>query len=169
MEEISLYGPGGKPAWFWKLNPRGEVPVLVCQVGDVVLPDSDLILDEIGNVLENGSKLIPDDEPTKSRIAAFRKALKEFLPVGKKAVLGGRKDEMWAKLKELDHHIQGPYVCGDAVTIADCAGFPFLWRIDKEFGPLDQNGCKNIHKWLHFCASSKAFANTVQPSWWWWW
>jgi len=25
MKEISLYGSGGKPDWFWKLNPRGTV------------------------------------------------------------------------------------------------------------------------------------------------
>ena len=29
MEEVSLYGAGGKPDWFMKLNPKGEVPVLV--------------------------------------------------------------------------------------------------------------------------------------------
>ena len=26
--EIALYGSGGKPGWFMRLNPKGEVPVL---------------------------------------------------------------------------------------------------------------------------------------------
>ena len=45
MEEISLYGPNGKPDWFWKLYPAGTVPDLVA--GDQVLPDSDNILDNL--------------------------------------------------------------------------------------------------------------------------
>lgn len=51
LEEICLYGSGGKPSWFLQLNPQGTVPVLVYNGGSVVLPDSDLILDAI----ESGS------------------------------------------------------------------------------------------------------------------
>jgi len=48
MEEISLYGKNGKPDWFLELNPDGTVPVLECYGGAIILPDSDLILDNIG-------------------------------------------------------------------------------------------------------------------------
>ena len=47
MKEVSLYGNNGKPDWFLELNPAGTVPVLECFGGAVVLPDSDLILDQI--------------------------------------------------------------------------------------------------------------------------
>jgi glutathione S-transferase len=169
LEQVSLYGPNGKPDWFWKLNPKGEVPVLVCHGGEVILADSDLILDEIGTAVEGGSDIVPKDEDGIARAKGFRSKLREFLPIGKKAVLGGDKDKMWSKLKELDNLIEGPYVCGEDVTVADCAGFPFLWRIDNEYGPVEDYGCGNVRTWLDTCKKNKAFSETIQQSWWWWW
>ena len=49
MEEISLYGAGGKPSWFLKLNPAGTVPVLDVNDGAEVIPDSELILEYVSN------------------------------------------------------------------------------------------------------------------------
>ncbi len=169
MEEISLYGPNGKPDWFLALNPAGTVPVLTCHGGAVRLRDSDIILDEFGNAVENGSKIVPNEEASMEKVKQFRATLDDFLPLGKKAVLGGDKQKMWTKLAELDLMIEGPYVCGDKVTIADCAAFPFLWRIESEFGPLDNQGCKNVKRWLDHCQSNEAFSKTIQQSWWWWW
>lgn len=169
MEEISLYGPNGKPDWFWKLNPRGTVPVLVCRGGAVIHADSDRILDEIGNDVEGGSRIVPKDNVEIERAQSFRTLLNEFLPIGKKAVLGGDKKKMWTKLKELDGLIEGPFVCGQDITVADCAGFPFLWRIDSEYGPVENYGCNNIRSWLDTCKSNRAFSKTIQGSWWWWW
>ena len=169
LDQISLYGPNGKPDWFWELNPQGTVPVLVCKSGDVVHADSDEILDNIGNSVDGGSKIVPDSEEKMAHAQEFRAELSEFLPIGKKAVLGGSKDKMWKKLKELDQLIIGPYICGEQVTVADCAGFPFLWRIDTEYGPVEKQGCVNIRSWLDTCKSNKAFSKTVQSSWWWWW
>ncbi|KAL3942282.1 MAG: hypothetical protein SGBAC_003491 [Bacillariaceae sp.] len=177
LEQVSLYGAGGKPDWFWELNPQGTVPILVVAVAEgeggasseSVLPDSDLILNEIAQV-PGGERLIPtaDPEATES-MNKFRKCLTEFLPIGKKAVLGGSKGPMWKKLKELDALVVGPYVCGDDVTVADCAGFPFLWRIENEYGNLDAQDCPKLAKWLQTCKKTPAFSKTVQPSWWWWW
>lgn len=169
MEEISLYGPGGKPDWFMKLNPKGTVPVLVCGGGAVRLRDSDEILDKVGDAIPGGSKLIPHKH--EDLIKEFRSRLNEFLPIGKKAVLGGNKDKMWAKLSELDALIEGPYICGGDVTVADCAAFPFLWRIENEYGALllEKNGCKNIQAWLTTCERNEAFSTTIQSAWWWWW
>ena len=169
MEEISLYGANGKPDWFLKLNKRGTVPVLVCFGGAVRLCDSDEILDGIGTAVENGSRLVPTDEADAEKVARFRKSLNDFLPIGKKAVLGGSKRKMWDKLKELDAMVEGPFVCGDQVTVADCAAFPFLWRIDTELGPVEDEGCMKIRAWLDHCKTNKAFAKTIQGSWWWWW
>jgi glutathione S-transferase len=167
MQEIPLYGPGGKPAWFLKLNPKGTVPVLVCHGGTMRIRDSDEILDTLGDAIPGGSKLVPREKEEK--IGMVRSRMSDFLPIGKNAVLGRSKDKMWEKLKELDLLIEGPYICGGEVTIADCAAFPFLWRIEKEFGTLEKKGCRNIKAWLTTCESNKAFAHTIQSSWWWWW
>ena len=170
MEEISLYGPNGKPNWFWELNPKGEVPVVVVS-DDVVLADSDLILTEMGKqvaVAESSPLSSSDTNPKKAQqIQTFRKVLREFLPIGKSAVLGGSKDKMWKKLQELDALIVGPYVCGEDITIADCAAFPFLWRVDQEYGLSGK--CDNLASWVATCQAHSAFSKTVQRSWWWWW
>lgn len=134
------------------------------------LRDSDDILDQIGTAVENGSSVVPKDESSIEKSKQFRAKLNEFLPIGKKAVLGGgSKEKMWTKLVELDAMIAGPYVCGDTVTVADCAAFPFLWRIDTEYGPVGDHGCDNLQAWLDHCKSNKAFSKTIQQSWWWWW
>lgn len=169
MEEISLYGPNGKPEWFLKLNKRGTVPVLVCHGGAARICDSDEILDGFGNAVENGSDIVPNDEATLEKVTEFRSTVNEFLPIAKKAVLGGNKRKMWEKLQQLDSMIEGPYVCGDKITIADCAAFPFLWRIDSEYGPVESQGCQNMRKWLDHCKDNDAFAKTIQSAWWWWW
>ena len=191
LEQVSLYGGGGKPPWFMKLNPKGQVPILVINnnkdTNKIVLADSDQILDEMGMVMA-AATAIPTQSATSTtqlvtdsdddRVAAFRSILNEFLPIGKSAVLGGDKERMWSKLRELDALIdvntiegQSYIIAGDEPTVADCAGFPFLWRIDQEFssGSWENNGCQNIPVWLEFCKKQPAFANSIQSSWWWWW
>jgi glutathione S-transferase len=180
MKEISLYGPGGKPDWFLQLNPKGTVPVLVCHAtprGDTLLrplTDSDEILDRFCDAVPGGSQLVPGDK--KAQIAEFRSTMSTFLPIGKNAILGGggrggSKAKLWEKMVEIDSLIQGPYVCGHEVTVADCAAFPFLWRIQKEYGgdKLEENGCSSIKAWLATCERNEAFSKTIQSSWWWWW
>jgi len=192
FEQVSLYGSGGKPSWFMKLNPKGQVPVLVVNndndTDKVVLADSDLILDKMGMVMDSvfpktqstsSTKQLLEtessDEETAAKIDAFRSALNEFLPIGKSAVLGGDKERMWSKLRiGCSDGYEGTtidIIAGtDRPTVADCAGFPFLWRIDQEFGTCwEDNGCRNIPAWLDFCKHQPPFENSIQGSWWWWW
>jgi glutathione S-transferase len=175
LEQVSLYGPGGKPDWFWKLNPKGQVPVLVVneEKEEVILADSDLILDEIQRVMDSSQSQLKDGVDNRStllKVQAFRKCMSEFLPIGKKAVLGGSDQQMWSKLQQLDGLIEGPYVAGNQMTVADCAGFPFLWRIQQEYGNVwEDHNCYNIPKWLDHCSAQPAFAKSIQSSWWWWW
>mmetsp|Transcript_16619 Transcript_16619/g.38035 ORF Transcript_16619/g.38035 Transcript_16619/m.38035 type:complete len:258 (+) Transcript_16619:3-776(+) len=193
FEQISLYGGGGKPAWFMELNPKGQVPVLVVNDDSdndrVIFADSDLILNEMGMVMDSsppntqssstGKGLVvvgPNDDENVAKIKEFRSVLNEFLPIGKSAVLGGDKERMWSKLRELDALMdtegQPSYIVVgiDRPTVADCASFPFLWRIDQEYSGLwEKNGCSNIPVWLEFCKEQQPFKNSIQGSWWWWW
>jgi glutathione S-transferase len=169
LEEISLYGSGGKPSWFLQLNPSGKVPVLVCDGGPVVLPDSDLILDAIerGSVPTVDLLLLPEDDPSLAEsVKAWRSSINEMLPVGKKAVLSGATAPLLKLLRDMDANVVGPYLVGDHVTMADCHAFPFLWRIETEFGLADY---PKIQSWLDNCSQQPAFQKTIQPSWWWWW
>lgn len=170
MKQVSLYGPGGKPDWFWKLNPKGQVPVVVSDNENVIV-DSDRILDEFASGSIADSSLRVKDEDQEYKIKKFRTKIDELLPIGKSAVLGGDKIRLWEKLKELDDLIDGaPCVAGDQITVADCAGFPFLWRLNEEFPEQWlQNGCHNIPIWLDFCSVQKPFKKTIQSPWWWWW
>lgn len=187
FEQVSLYGSGGKPSWFMKLNPKGQVPVVVVNNDNdkekVILADSDLILDEMELVMDSCAKSSSSSSTrllagkNDEKIKAFRSVLRKFLPIGKSAVLGGDKERMWSKLRELDKVMdtngQASYICSgtDQPTIADCAGFPFLWRIDNEFGSdsWESHGCQNISAWLEFCKRQPPFENSIQRSWWWWW
>mmetsp|Transcript_22318 Transcript_22318/g.26495 ORF Transcript_22318/g.26495 Transcript_22318/m.26495 type:complete len:240 (-) Transcript_22318:7-726(-) len=180
FKEISLYGSNGKPDWFWKLNPLGTVPVLSCNDGASVIPDSELILDYIGSgpveigagADHNKLALDPTNVDLVDSVKMWRRRISEkVIPLGKSAVLGGGEKDLFQLLKELNENVEGPYLCGDSLTLADCASFPFLWRIDQEFGPLteESHGCGKFRIWLDLCQDSDAFSKTVQSSWWWWW
>lgn len=163
LKEVSLYGTNGKPAWFMKFNPAGTVPVIETQDGSVYA-DSELILDYVHEMstLHSQEKNIDEAKVRKWR----KKILQNIIPIGKKAVLGGSKHDLFELLKELDDEVEGPFLCGETVTIADCAAFPFLWRINDEFGLEEGSKLKN---WLEVCEGTKCFKTTIHSSWWWWW
>lgn len=164
MTQISLYGANGKPSWFLKLNPAGTVPVLNVHIdngNNIVLPDSELILDYIAS--EQNQLTNPYD--TRDNIGRWRAIIKEkVIPIGKRAVLGGSREPLYKLLTELEDHVEGPFLCGESVTVADCCAFPFLWRIDQEFGLEGK-----LKEWLNVCENEDCFRKTVQRSWWWWW
>eukprot|EP00934_Nitzschia_sp_Nitz4_P002374 Nitzschia sp. Nitz4//scaffold16_size188269//23185//23952//NITZ4_001770-RA/size188269-augustus-gene-0.73-mRNA-1//1//CDS//3329538452//2369//frame0 len=172
LHEIALYGPNGKPHWFWNLNPKGQVPVIVCP-GEHVFVDSDEILDQLEHIASLTSPsgfLFPVDEGVRNHGRTFRSLLEQLLPVAKQAVVGhSNQEQMWDILREMESMVQGPYVCGENVSAADCAAFPFLWRLESEFGPLRKNECPRLGAWLDHCKTNPAFSQTMQKSWWWWW
>lgn len=166
--EIGLYGPNGKPDWFWKLNPKGTVPVLDCGDGEV-WADSDLILDRIPQLLPGGTVLQPSSPEVEQKIQEWRREINQMLPIGKNAIQGrGKKIKpLLDVLRRLDEMVIGPYLCGSQVTVADCAAFPFMWRLETE---MDLDECPNLKQWIDHCQKNNpAFRKTVQSNWWWWW
>lgn len=185
MIEVSLYGGGGKPDWFWKLNPQGTVPIVTTsdslgKGGDevVVYADSELILDAVGagKVAGGGDSILLEDllsEVEKKHSDHWRRIIsKQLLPVGKSAVLGGSVSNLRLLLKDLNSQVVGPYLVGEKMTLADCAAFPFLWRIDQEFGigDGDDDGEEKLRLWLDNCRKTEPFRRTIlAQGWWWWW
>ena len=71
-------------------------------------------------------------------------------------------------LKEMNDMVVGPYLCGESMTLADCALFPFLYRIDQDYG-IEGDDEKQLRDWLDVCLKTETIKSTVVRSWWWWW
>ena len=170
MREVSLYGPGGKPDWFWKLNPGGTVPIVTMNGGNDVFADSELILDAVGDISEGILTRTADlSDEERIQVSKWRKIIsKQLAPVGKSAVLGGSMPKLRSLLKEMNDMVVGPYLCGERMTLADCAAFPFLWRIDQDYG-IDSDDEEKLRDWLNVCLKTETMKSTVVRSWWWWW
>lgn len=167
MQEISLYGSNGEPDWFRKLNPAGTVPVLVAEGGSMIIRDSDMILDYYEKLGIGSVSLYSDANAP--RIKQWRRLLNDrLIPAGKDSVLSGRRmtANLKASLAELELLIVEPYVAGDTITTADCHAFPFLWRLQDEYGLDDYS---KLSKWIAMCSQERPFQCTIQSSWWWWW
>mmetsp|Transcript_73555 Transcript_73555/g.143915 ORF Transcript_73555/g.143915 Transcript_73555/m.143915 type:complete len:221 (-) Transcript_73555:19-681(-) len=160
FEEISLYGAGGKPAWFRKLNPKGEVPVLV--IGDKAVCGSEDTLNAIETLPDSSFKV-----DTSSNVHVWRDRInKELLPVGKRLVLGADKQGVHDLLRSLEPHVVGPYLAGD-FSLADISAAPFLQRLHSEYGiPQD---CPRLAEVWGLLQDRPSVRKTIQQSWWWWW
>ncbi len=56
------------------------------------------------------------------------------------------------------------------MTLANCAAFPFLWRIDQEFGIGGDDGEEKLRHWLDKCKESATICRTIpSQGWCWWW
>lgn len=169
MREISLYGAGGKPDWFWELNPKGTVPVVAMSDGDqkMVFADSEDILDAVLDGTIKGDGNMSNTEES-AAISKWRSIIsKQLVPTGKSAVLGGSKSKLQSLLKELDSEVVGPYLTGDKFTVADAAAFPFFWRLNTEYGLRET---KQLSAWLDRCSQDEAVKKTIpNGGWWWWW
>lgn len=193
LDEISLYGTNGKPDWFWNLNPKGTVPVLVYHEGDngstqskpIVLTDSDMILNHMEQGRVPGCQILTlpplltatqqplpsPPPPDEMIIQQWRRQLvnNQLLPQGKKSVLSGSlSSNVKSVLSEMNHRTVGPYLTGTTFTTADCHTFPFVWRLHQEFDL--SSSYPNLVQWLDKCAKEEpAVRQTIQSSWWWWW
>lgn len=185
-----MYGPGGKPDWFWDLNPRGTVPIVVVFSGGEkeVFADSEWILDafangRVGGTTRESNRLFlkneeegsqSSSEETLQKVSQWRDAISNKLaPIGKKAVLGGSLTQLRSLLGELNDMVEGPYLAGNEFTVADCAAFPFFWRIDQEFGIGKGKHGKDeekLREWLDRCLQMEGVKKTIpKGGWWWWW
>jgi|EP00970_Alexandrium_tamarense_P012072 glutathione S-transferase len=183
MREVSLYGAGGKPDWFWKLNPKGTVPVVV--VNDAsssnqrqqVLADSELILEALGDgriaCNNNEAALSGRTRDEKKRVQQWRDLVsQQLIPIGKSAVLAGSMPKLRSLLREMNNLVTGPYLVGGEITLADCAAFPFVWRIDNDYGigKSNNDGEDRLREWLDICVEAEAVKTTIPiQGWWWWW
>jgi len=164
LVEVGLYGSGGKPDWFMKLNPKGLVPVL--KHGNKGVTESNDICRYIdGNFGDKGC-LSPEGTD------AWMKLMDgEVLPAGKKMVNGGSNSEAFHQaIAKFEGKIKGPYLLGDSFTLADVTAAPMMWRImtEKRLGVTTDKYPKTS-AWMERVKERPSFSRTVVSSWWWWW
>ena len=178
MEQIDLYG--GKPSWFLELNPKGLVPVL--KASEKVITESEDILSFIGSdqfaEYAGNNMLQQPDRP--SDVIYWRDAIDSKLKVvGKKAVLSmsglGNGSELGKVLEELEAKYsltcshEATFLAGGNPSIADCAAFPFLYRLSQHFKDGQDLYPHLMGNWLQLMESREEVKSTIQKSWWWWW
>ncbi|CAM9866386.1 unnamed protein product [Sphacelaria rigidula] len=154
-----------------KLNPKGEVPVLV--VDDAPIVGSEETVDFLMKDTALPGK--GDRTATSSR---WRAIVNEKLkPVGKRAVFSGSSADIASLnevLRELEECLMpgegggdGPFVCGGVFTAADASAFPFLQRVHGEFGfPED---CERLREWHDSACRRPSVKKTIKRDFWWWW
>jgi glutathione S-transferase len=66
-------------------------------------------------------------------------------------------------LREMNNLVTGPYLVGGEITLADCAAFPFVWRIDNDYGigKSNNDGEDRLREWLDICVEAEAVKTTV--------
>mmetsp|Transcript_31312 Transcript_31312/g.73013 ORF Transcript_31312/g.73013 Transcript_31312/m.73013 type:complete len:248 (+) Transcript_31312:96-839(+) len=166
-KEVSLYGSGGKPDWFMKLNPKGEIPVLVSADGDAVV-DSELILDWVADA---APAMAPQDQELGNKWRAT--ISRQLAPAGKRFVqMGGASAEeaMHASLAELDSILKasaGDFATGSSFSVADAAAVPFIQRIEQRYGLPESTPA--LRDWWAKVQARPGVQRTLQSSWWWWW
>uniref|UniRef100_A0A7S0CP74 GST C-terminal domain-containing protein n=1 Tax=Amorphochlora amoebiformis TaxID=1561963 RepID=A0A7S0CP74_9EUKA len=166
MVEVSLYGAGGKPDWFWKLNPKGEVPVIQTLDGSVVA-DSEQTLDYIADNFAKDMRGMSKEDMR--LITAWRTCINNKLkPIGKRVVCGSeRLDSLHKVLQELEELVVTPCVVGHQFTVADASAIPFFQRLEKEYELLKDY--PRLSKWYKHTSSLEGVKSTFRSSWWWWW
>jgi glutathione S-transferase len=163
LEEVSLYGAGGKPGWFMKLNPKGQVPVLV--VGDDVTAESERTIDAVAALHQGGGS---GGAAAAAAEVAWRTRISDtLLPRGKKCVLSGDRAGVEALLESLEPEVVGPFLCGENFGGADISAAPFIQRLESEYGIPES--CPRLREWYSNISRRPSVKATIRRSWWWWW
>ncbi|VAW05790.1 Glutathione S-transferase [hydrothermal vent metagenome] len=126
-------GEQGKPDYL-AINPKGRVPAIVTQQG--ILTETGALLDYVAALAPKAS-LVPDDPFKAAQMRAVMYYLASTMHVNHAHRVRGQRwadqqssfDDMAQKTPQTmtescrfieDHALQGPYVMGDEITLADC-------------------------------------------------
>mmetsp|Transcript_118030 Transcript_118030/g.333853 ORF Transcript_118030/g.333853 Transcript_118030/m.333853 type:complete len:263 (-) Transcript_118030:103-891(-) len=150
----------------YDLNPKGLVPVLVDDAGEVVV-ESEVIVDVIAG---RSNSALREDGVDADRVARCRDILNNrVLPAGKKAKMLGQRGGLAPVLHELDEAIVGPYMVGDRLSPADISAAPMMQRL-FESGMVPEEHARLVG-WWRSVSQRPAFLKTKlrKGAYWWWW
>mmetsp|Transcript_38105 Transcript_38105/g.151202 ORF Transcript_38105/g.151202 Transcript_38105/m.151202 type:complete len:231 (-) Transcript_38105:988-1680(-) len=177
LREVELYG-GRKPDWFLKVNPKGQVPVLlVYDEGDNQLQPiigSNVICRYIADNLRTEASELANPEEAKDWHEWIDDDLgyhgKELVTKSRRggSVLGGQLATRLLKVEEALRN-GGPFVCGSEFSTVDVSLYPFLSRLEETFS-LEEAHFPHLLTYIRLLKSRRSIQRaSTQGGWWWWW
>lgn len=158
-----------KPEEMLDISPKGTVPVLKLDDGTVIDESLDIMEWALSENDPDGW-LDADDIMLKTLIThndgPFKKALNTYKYADRhpEEEASTAREEGLDFLKQLDHRLsQTKYLCGDHITQADIAIFPFVRQfanVDHEW--FEEQSLKNLKKWLNERLESALFKTIME-------
>jgi glutathione S-transferase len=155
-------------------NPDGRIPVLELDSGETI-PESGAIL----LYLAEGTPLLPDDRLARARVHQWmlfeQNRIEGELGYARFLALSGRHEQMpevFANrvergsdaLAALDRGLAvggGPFVTGDAYTVADIAMYGYVGCAGD--AGVDPRGLEHVAAWLDQVEATPRFENDLEP------
>ena len=152
---VDLFSGEGQTPEFLKLNPLGEVPVLVD--GDIILRDSQAILVYLAKRYGNETWLPTEAEAlahvmewlffAANYIRQGTEFARRYYKFNLKLDVELATERAYAVLKILDDRLsEKPWLAGDDLTIADIACFPYIGLAPE--GKINLDSYPNVITWL---------------------
>jgi glutathione S-transferase len=138
----------GRPAWIYKKNPSGRVPVLEEDDG-FVLPESAVIMEYLEELFPEPA-LLPAAPAARALVRLWINRFDDRLGDVYYAVRRGDADpeQLGAALAILDRGLgKRPFLAGDEYTLADAAYVPWLVRTEPLLG-VEVAGFRALTAWL---------------------
>ena len=169
--EVDLRKGEQKTPEFLKISPFGQVPVLVD--GDTTVFDSNAILVYLATRYDDKERRwLPRDPVAQARVQAWLSVAAGQIAFGPAAarlinVFGVQRDPQeaitrsHALLKVMEQHLgaQG-FLVGGSPTIADIAGYSYLWAAPE--GGVDLAPYPAVRAWLSRIENLRGFVPFVQ-------
>ena len=176
-ESVNLRNPDEKEKYLRDVNPRGKVPALVDSASGLTVFESLIINEYLCErfATEGGSSLLPASAAERARIRLWNEHLDTQLAPAHFTLLmnkdeetaAAKRDALEAALRHYEDSLVGPFLCGEAFTLADISALPFFERLVfslnhfKGFDALD--GFPRTAEWLRRAMERKSFATTKRP------
>ena len=156
LVDVNLRQGEHKTEAFLRLNPFGQVPVLVD--GDTVLFDSNAILVYLARKYDPANRWLPEDARGQAAVQAWLSVAAGLIAFGPAAArmitLFGSKlnaQEVIARAHQLLQVMDGTlgkhhFLVGDSATLADVAAYSYISAAPE--GNVDLSEYTNVRAWL---------------------
>jgi len=182
MEELqipyttTLVNARDKTAWYLKeINPRGKVPAIRDAATGAVVYESLIINEYLADRFDGAHALLPSEPAARATLRLWNEHLDtQLAPAHFTLLMNKNETQAVAKeealrlaLQRYEEGIVGPYLLGDAFTLADAAALPFFERLVfslehfKAARPLDD--FPRTKAWFKHASARASFEATRRP------